>query len=304
MPALSSRRAKILTAVAGSGATAGAALLAWGALVGARRLKVREEDVAVDAPQAPPLRVAHLSDLHLGRIAAVHRAAAGEVNAFRPHLVALTGDFLQRRRGLLALDAFLGLLDPGPALVAVPGNWDHAAGVVATGLERVLEDRGGALLVNGHRRLEVDGRTVLVTGLDDAVKGRPDLIAALAGAEPADLHLLLVHAPAWRDSMGEAMDALARQGGEERARALRPHLILSGHTHGGQVRLGRLAWTPRGSGPYLRGWYHGEPVAMFVSPGVGTVVPVRVGAPPEAGLFTIVPAHPRDRAQTPPESSA
>ncbi|MBW3534768.1 MAG: metallophosphoesterase family protein [Gemmatimonadetes bacterium] len=289
MPSIPSRPVRVATAAAGAGVTAGAAILAWGALVGARRLKVREEEVGVEAPGAPRLRVAHLSDLHLGRIGRAHRAAARAVNAFEPHLVALTGDFLQRRRGLLTLDAFLGLLDPAPALVAVAGNWDHGAGVVATGLERVLADHGGALLLNGHRTLEVEGRAVLVTGLDDPVKGRPDLVAALAGAPSPDLHLLLVHAPAWRDSMGDAMDALARHGGDPRARGLRPHLILSGHTHGGQVRLGGLAWTPRGSGRYLRGWYRDGPVAMFVSPGVGTVVPVRVGAPPEVGLFTIVP---------------
>ncbi len=282
MESLSPRERLTLAATAGAGG-----LLVAAGWLEARHLRPREEEVLLPAPGAPELRIAHLSDLHLGRLGRVHYDAAWVTNAFRPHLIAITGDLVNRRRGLAALHDFLRLLAPGPTLLAVPGNWDHGAGVVKWALPHVLERHEGRLLVNAHHRLEVEGRSVLITGLDDPVRGRADLGAALDGAPAADLHVLLVHAPAWRDRLEGEVASVARRRRCDLA-AVRPHLLLSGHTHGGQVRLGPLAWTPQGSGRYLGGWYRGGGVPpMFVSNGVGALVPVRLGAPPEVGLFRV-----------------
>jgi predicted MPP superfamily phosphohydrolase len=111
---------------------------------------------------------------------------------------------------------------------------------------------------------------VRVTGFDDIRRGQPDPVAALAGSEPCDHHLVLAHCPAHRD----ALDLPAEHPAD---------LVLSGHTHGGQVAPGGFALlTPPGSGRYVAGWYRDDGPPLFVSRGIGTsTVPIRLGSAPE-----------------------
>ena len=122
------------------------------------------------------------------------------------------------------------------------------------------------------------GTGLRITGLDDLRSGRPDATAALAAAEPMPNHLVLAHCPAQRDQLH-----------------LPPHhaadLVLSGHTHGGQVApLGMPVVLPPGSGRYVAGWYGrqgGDALPpLYVSRGVGTsLIPIRLGAVPEVAVF-------------------
>jgi predicted MPP superfamily phosphohydrolase len=179
--------------------------------------------------------------------------------------------------GLDALSGFLALLPSVPVL-AVMGNWEYWGGIAPRSLSAVLSRWGGLLLVNESRRVPTPAGEILFTGLDDLVAGRPDPTAALRGVAPAPTHVVLAHCAAQRDRLADELHGTPH----------RPSLVLSGHTHGGQVGLMGLRFTPRGSGPYVEGWYRQGGIPLYVSRGVGTsVVPLRIGAPPEVAVFDL-----------------
>jgi predicted MPP superfamily phosphohydrolase len=239
---------------------------------------------------ARAVRVVQLTDLHLRGVGLHERRIAEAVAGLRPDLLLLTGDSIDRRDRLPQLAEFLEGLPKATHALAILGNWEHWAGVDLRALGAVYGRRGIQLLRNESVALPFAAGSLLVTGLDDLVGGRPDLAAATRGTAPATDHLLLAHCPAHRDIIARAaatspaspVDA-AR--GERAMRA--PSLILSGHTHGGQIRLaGWAPFVPQGSGRYLGGWYRGDGPDLYVSRGLGTsVVPARVGAPPEIAVF-------------------
>ena len=150
-------------------------------------------------------------------------------------------------------------------------------------LAGVYRAAGGRLLVNHSVVHRARGRSIHLTGLDDLVGGRPDVGRALGDGPPAaQAHLLLAHCPAHRDPLAGPPAPPADE--------TRITLMLSGHTHGGQVNV--LGWTPvvpRGSGPYVRGWFRDAGrVPLYVSRGIGTsMAPVRLGARPEVAVFTM-----------------
>lgn len=235
--------------------------------------------------------VAQITDLHLRELRGVHRRIAAAVNAARPDLVVLTGDSVDRADALPLLDGFLALLDPRVPKLAIPGNWEHWSGVDLGALAAAYGRAGGRLLVNETVAAPGTDGALLVTGLDDLIGGRPDLASAVRGVPDAAAHLLLAHCPLHRDHL---RPRTVPSGDPEPAPPPPPiprfTAMLSGHTHGGQVRL--LGWAPRvppGSGRYVAGWFRdGDGPPLYVSRGIGTsVVPVRLGATPEVALFTL-----------------
>jgi predicted MPP superfamily phosphohydrolase len=220
----------------------------------------------------PVLRLVQLADLHLhavgGHEAEVARAATG----LRPDLVLCTGDMIERTEDLPLLDAFLGLLDPHTPKLGIYGNWERWAQIGPAWLAEVYGRHRARLLVNETFTGEHEGRPYAITGLDDLVRGRPDLARATEGVDPGPNHLLLEHCPAFRDAI---------------AGGTGPSWMLAGHTHGGQITLfGWAPFRPRGSGRYVEGWYRDARPVMYVCRGIGTVgVPARFFAPPEVAAF-------------------
>lgn len=266
------RRGFVRAAAVAGGAVAGAVV--YGGLVEPRRLEVTRHRVAGGAV-ADPLTLVQLSDLHLGRLGAVHEKLTRATVDAAPDLVLLTGDTVEEPRGLAALDELLGALPAGVPLLAVLGNWEYWGGVEPAALASVLGRRGGRLLVNRTARLSVRGRDLAITGLDDLVAGRPRLTGS-TGSPPGragrEIRILLAHCPAQRDLLESAPF----------------DLVLSGHTHGGQVDVAGLHVTPPGSGPYVRGWYRDGGPPLYVSRGIGTsLVPLRIGARPEVAVFQV-----------------
>ena len=217
------------------------------------------------------IRAVQLTDLHLRDVGFHEHRIARAVAELRPDLLLLTGDSIDRRDRLPQLADFLAELPASTHALAILGNWEHWAGVDLRALDTVDGRRGIQLLRNESVALSFPAGQLLVTGLDDLVGGRPDAGVAMRGVVPAVTHLLLAHCPAQRDMIGN----------------LRPNLVLSGHTHGGQVRIaGWAPFVPQGSGRYLSGWYRGGGPDLYVSRGLGTsVVPARIGAPPEIAVF-------------------
>lgn len=254
----------------------GTALAAGAGLAAANAFGVQPNRVTITRHRIGPatghtVRVVQLTDLHLRDVGFHEHRVAKAVAEQRPDLLLLTGDSIDRRDRLPQLAEFLAELPTATHALAILGNWEHWAGVDLRALAGVYGRRGIQLLRNESVALRFPAGQLLVTGLDDLVGGRPDLAAATRGTGPAPDHLLIAHCPAQRDTLG----------------ALEPSVLLSGHTHGGQLRLaGWAPFVPQGSGRYLSGWYRGGGPDLYVSRGLGTsVVPARVGAPPEVAVF-------------------
>lgn len=211
------------------------------------------------------MRVAHLTDLHFGRMTplALQRAAVALANEARPDLVLLTGDFVAR--SLQYLDALTETFDRIEARkIAVLGNHDHW--LRAAPVREALERAGCEVLTNRWTMVGSGEDALAIVGMDDFGTDHHDHMRATAGlgGRPA---LGLSHNP-------EGAPVLWGRG---------VPLVLSGHTHGGQIHLfdltrrfyeGVLALN------YLDGWYEESGYQVYVNPGVGSsVVPFRYGRP-------------------------
>lgn len=217
--------------------------------------------------QLDHIRIAHLTDQHVGRItpmAAQFRAVA-LANAAEPDLVVLTGDFVCHSQ--VYLDALTEVVQGFNApVLCVLGNHDHWAG--SNEVRWALRKAGAEVLDNVHTTITVRHQPIQILGLDDAYTGHADRDAATKGLRSDRPILGLSH-------IAEEADALWHHG---------VPLVLSGHTHAGQVTLARLheLWLGRLVGhKYVHGLYgrRGEHGAVYVGAGVGAaVMPLRLGA--------------------------
>jgi len=283
-PRLSRRRFVAALAAAAGG------IALRGVAVEPRALRVTRHAVGRRrAPDPRPVILAQITDLHLLGVGAVHRRIGDALAAARPDLVVITGDSLDYRGSPRLLAEFMALLDPATPKFAILGNWEHWHDVDVDAMDAVYRRAGCRLLVNETAVHEVRGRSLAITGLDDMVAGRPDPRRAFADVPAVDAHLLLAHCPEHRDVLARhvVFDVMDRRLEFDLSRIT---LMLSGHTHGGQVNL--FGWAPvlpRGSGRYVRGWFR-EPgaIPLYVSRGIGTSsYPVRLGSPPELALFDL-----------------
>lgn len=228
-----------------------------------------------------PIRVAHVTDIHVGRITpmAVQHAAVDLVNAQSPDLVAITGDFVCHSQ--LYLDALAELIARYHApVLCVLGNHDHWSG--ATEVRRTLERAGAQILDNAHTTLRIHNQQLQVVGLDDAYTGHADWQTAVRGLRDDLPTLGLSH-------IAEEADRLWTAG---------VPLVLSGHTHAGQVTLARLNELALGrviGHRYIHGIYgtRAAPAprgAVYVGAGIGAaVIPLRIGerARREVAIFEL-----------------
>jgi predicted MPP superfamily phosphohydrolase len=261
---------------------AAAASLAWGIVLERRWVQVTSRVLDLDGlPIAlDGLRIVHLSDIHWDAYTKPARLHAifERINALRPDLIVLTGDLITHYRryiepcadGLSRLRARLGVF-------AVLGNHDHWAN--GRLLRAALEGRGIPVLMNEHRLIE--GGLWLV-GVDDPHLQFADLDRALEGIPDDGLpRLLLAHSP---DIMSEAVG--------------RVDLVLTGHTHGGQVRFPvvgpLLRATRREEGKrHVMGIRRTGQTVCFTNRGLGTVlIPIRFNCRPEVAVVTLRSARP------------
>jgi predicted MPP superfamily phosphohydrolase len=235
----------------------------------------------VAAPLAAPLKVAHLTDLHLYGLGRRERKLLALLDRERPDVIVITGDSVVNgdpfapAPGLAddptyarAAPVFARLRAP-LGVWAVRGNWEN--------WRRVRDERawyrrhGIGLLVNEAREVRPG---LWIAGLDD-IQATPDPDAAARAIPQGAYVLALFHSPAYFDRI-----------------AGRFPLALAGHTHGGQARppLVPVFWLPAGSGRYLAGWYEVNGSRMYVSRGLGTsTLPVRFRCRPELAVITVGP---------------
>lgn len=282
---------------------AGAAGLAYAGGYEVRAFRLRRVSVPVLRPGEPPLRVLHISDLHLMPDQKRKRDWVRALAGLEPDLVVNTGDNLAHRESVPAvLDALGPLLErPG---VFVMGSNDYYAPTLKNPVRYLLPDRDVLLhkalmpaedlrdglvgagwmdLNNARGHVKAGGREIEVVGTDDAHirRDRYDEVAGRAD-EGADLSLAVTHAPYRR-----VIDAMVGDGFP---------LIVAGHTHGGQLcvpGVGALVTNcdlPRRQAKGLSRHSDGRRTSwLHVSAGLGTspYAPVRFACPPEATLLTL-----------------
>jgi len=241
-----------------------------------RRLEVPE--VILSAPVRGEVRLAFLSDLHLGAHVGIDwlRDVVKIVNGLQADLALLGGDYVSGTAETMpALAGVLAALQARVGVYAVLGNhdlWTDRA--LAT---HGLEQAGARVLVNAGEVVETPGGPLYVAGLDDAWSGRPDYAQAMAAHRAGLPTILMQHEP----------DPAAERGDDPRLL-----LQLAGHTHGGQVRLPLVGAPvlPLYGRRYVAGLYELERSRLYVTRGIGVVSPpVRFNCPPEVVLITLQP---------------
>jgi predicted MPP superfamily phosphohydrolase len=243
--------------------------LGWGAFVTCRRLRIREIDLSVSGlpPEFIGYRIAHLSDLHVGSVTPPHLVARWleRVRDVPVDLTVITGDLVTSGEAFHDPIADLVGRLKGPVLF-VPGNHDYFGDGLP--LFRRLEARGVRVLRNERVVLERGEATLVVAGMDDVWTRRGDVAASLRGRE-AGVTVLLAHDPA-------VFDEAASMGAD---------VMLSGHTHGGQIGvpgLARFVNLTKMANRYSLGVYRKGASTLVVSGGMGcTGLPIRFGVPPE-----------------------
>jgi predicted MPP superfamily phosphohydrolase len=278
-------RRRALNAAGSALVAAPFAAMGYGALIERTRFEVRQVDVPFARLPADldGLRILHLSDIHLGLFLS-ERELARVVDAsreLRPHVAFMTGDFISAAGDPLeACIRQLARVKADGGMFGCLGNHERYAR--AEGQTATLAAQAGIPILRGHAQQLRWGNSVLnVAGVDYQRGSSKDnyLLGAQQLIYPEGFNVLLSHNP-------DVFPVAAGQG---------YNLLLSGHTHGGQVTFEILDESinpARFYTPFVRGLYRLRPedasAAAYVTPGIGTIgIPARIGAPPEISLLTL-----------------
>ncbi len=218
-------------------------------------------------------RVVQLSDVHHSPFTHLDfiRRAVEISNELKPDMFVLTGDFVSHEAEYIAPVAeVLGELKSEFGSFACLGNHDHWTD--AAQVAKCLSKEKIKVLINEGFRFTARNSSVWLCGVDDYMAGTVDLRAALRGSFPDEMKLLLAHNP-------KTLYRAARAGVD---------LMLSGHTHGGQVRIRDEEKRILPRRKFASGLYRRKETQMYITRGIGTVVlPVRFGCPPEISLLEL-----------------
>lgn len=299
---MSARSTTILKNSAAASAGALVAGIGYAAVIERNAFVVREVTMPVLAPGSSPLKVLHISDIHMRPGQRRKQAWLRELVALEPDLVINTGDNLAHPKAVPAVVQSLSELLSVPGLFVFgsndyfgptpknplnyltrPGHRVHGEPLPWQDLRAAFTERGWLDLTHTRRELEVRGQLIAAAGVDDPHLSRDRYETVAGAATPAaNLTLGLTHSPEPR-----VLDRFAADGYQ---------LVMAGHTHGGQLCLpfyGALVTNcgldrSRAKGPSR--W--GARTQLHVSAGIGTspYAPLRFCCRPEATLLTLVAA--------------
>lgn len=227
--------------------------------------------------------VALLSDFHFDPCFSVHplHAAIPMVNRLHPDLIVLAGDFVSvplfgnKKKAALAAAPCARLLRQMTAphgVWAVLGN--HDVDTDRKHVTAALQAESIQVLANQSQAIERDGARIWLAGVQDVLVGNADLPKTLRGVPLGEAVVLLAHEPDFADQ----------------AARFPIDLQLSGHSHGGQVRIPFLPplYLPAMAKKYVWGTYQVGPLALYTNAGIGTIgVAMRLNCPPEITLLTL-----------------
>jgi predicted MPP superfamily phosphohydrolase len=216
----------------------------------------------VTLPARGRARLVHFTDLHFKGDTPFLQSVVAEINALAPDVVCFTGDIIEEAEWLdEALKVLSGVKAP---MVGIPGNHDHWSGADFKAVRECFSATGGAWLENARFDLPKLGLNII--GIDRMKESFAPV--------PGRRNIVLIHYPEWADQLGES----------------RYHLILAGHTHGGQVRIpfyGPLI-LPFSTGNYDMGLFQTQAGPLYVNPGIGCFyLNVRFNCRPELSVFEV-----------------
>lgn len=248
--------------------------------------EVEVAQVALPVRGLPPalkgVVACQISDLHLDMDEDVERLelAVDVINREKPEFVFLTGDYFSgpdtMRRYVGAFGRALARLAPKVGVFAVAGNHDHWSSfdTIAEALDRAGVD----LLSNANRTLKLKGEQLVIVGIDDLWSRRAEPSRAFKGVAPDAANIVLAHNP----------DTALY------ARHLNPGVMLSGHTHGGVVRIpfygSPLSSILRIGKQFYAGLNLYEDFYIYTNRGLGTFwLRIRINCRPEISRFSLTP---------------
>lgn len=266
-------------------ATGVAVLGAEGVLIEPNRPRVVRKEIVLRRwpSRMNGFSIALLSDFHYDPLFSVRplKAAVDIVNGLHPDLIVFAGDYVsvpwfgKDARGAAAAEPcaeWLRKMQARNGLWAVLGN--HDAFTDPGQVTDALRSHGIQVLENQSAAIESNGGRFWLAGVNDVVAGRHDLPATLQAVPSDEAVVLLAHEPDYADHVQRyAVD-----------------LQLSGHSHGGQVRLPFIPplLLPPLAKKYVWGLYQVGGLTLYTNPGLGTVdIPARLNCPPEITLLTV-----------------
>jgi predicted MPP superfamily phosphohydrolase len=264
---LTRRRFIELTALSGAGALTGGVHR----VAAANALEVTRPTVVLPG-EGPEFTVAVVADVHAPQSGIDFSDVVTAANAAEPDLVLIVGDSFNRRDDVGLVEMYAPLKSRLGKFATV-GNWENWS-LVRRSVLRDHYSRVGVELLD-NQSVNVPELSINLVGLDERTNGRPDWSLATR-ALPGETAVVMHHSPGAFDIFRTA----------DRGAGL---LMLSGHTHGGQVApLGRPLVLPPGSRGYVSGLYGGGDRQLYVTRGIGNShFPVRIGARPELAIVTV-----------------
>lgn len=271
-------RRGLLQLAAGAGVVAMTGGLLDAMVIEPRWLQLNRVEIPV--PKLPRawdgLKLAHLSDTHLGRFTGIGllQEAVAMANAEKPDMVMLTGDYVSRTNAVTPeLSQTLSMLRAPLGVAACLGNHDYWTDVEQ--VKQSIRQAGIRMLVNARFLMYRNGEPLCVAGVDDPLTGQPDIVSALAGVPDDVCRIVLCHNPDYITEVPPNIPV---------------NLMLCGHTHGGQANLPFLGPIKMGiqARKYARGLVTDPPFPVYTSVGIGTVLmPIRFRCRPEVAILTL-----------------
>jgi len=228
-------------------------------------------------------KIIQFSDTHLGFQYDLNQlqALVEKINQLQPDVIFFTGDLMDEPNNYSVAHQIVPLLQELHApfgKFAVYGNHDHG-GYGTDIYKSIMEQANFAVLLNSSRELKLlDGGSIHIIGIDDPMLGRPIIKKSIHGIPTDSYKILLSHAPDLADE----------------AALFNIHLQLSGHSHGGQIKIpfvGAIVKPPYAE-KYYEGFYKigdNPPLTLYVNRGIGTTrLPFRFLSRPELTVFTLV----------------
>lgn len=278
MAKLELSRRQFLTAVAATPLIAVSATSAYARLFEPYRYEVTETDIFLsDLPERfEGFRITQLTDLHHSRIVGIDevRRTVDLANSTKPDLIALTGDYTTSyRRYIDPCAEALGSLNAPEGVWAVLGNHDHYTDPELT--SRALEHNRIAVLNNANTSLRRGSDVLQLSGIDDWSWAGTNWPRAMHGLDQKRPTVLLSHQPRVLDF----------------AETEKIGLIISGHTHGGQIDLPLIGPPARFASAelkYPQGLFRRGDTQLYVSRGTGVIgLPLRLGVRPEIAVLRL-----------------